>query len=160
MCSYWGVWEWGFCKRILVMKGESAASKALGHSSCGRCPHPDIVISLCIVITISLLLTLSTQWKREYRWSRERHTELGSLEAMTWEDLRETRASSTPPTTSTGISSRDFTKASAFWGESTVSYDNLAISCNASSHPSTHNAFCFHSEPETYHISGFPEFSS
>lgn len=38
--------ESGFCK-ILEMKGESAASKALGHSSCGRCPHPDIVISLC-----------------------------------------------------------------------------------------------------------------
>jgi hypothetical protein len=29
------------------MKGERAESNALGHSSCGRCPHPDIVIILC-----------------------------------------------------------------------------------------------------------------
>jgi len=29
------------------MKGERAESNALGHSSCGRCPHPDIVTILC-----------------------------------------------------------------------------------------------------------------
>lgn len=29
------------------MKGDIAASNALGHSSCGRCPHPDIATSLC-----------------------------------------------------------------------------------------------------------------
>lgn len=32
--------------RSLVMKGEIAESKALGHSSCGRWPQPDIATSL------------------------------------------------------------------------------------------------------------------
>ena len=29
------------------MNGERAESNALAHSSCGRCPHPDMVTSLC-----------------------------------------------------------------------------------------------------------------
>jgi hypothetical protein len=35
----------------LEMKGERAESSALGHSSCGRCPHPDIVTILCTTIS-------------------------------------------------------------------------------------------------------------
>jgi hypothetical protein len=33
------------------MKGERAESNALGHSSCGTCPHPDIVTILCTTIS-------------------------------------------------------------------------------------------------------------
>ena len=64
------------------MKGESAASKALGHSSCGRCPHPDIVISLCVVITIFVDALKEKQWSTE-SIERAGHTEFGSLEAIT-----------------------------------------------------------------------------
>jgi hypothetical protein len=46
--SYW------FCKsglnKSLLMKGDIAASSALGHSSCGRWPQPDIATSLCMAI--------------------------------------------------------------------------------------------------------------
>ena len=34
--------------KSLLMNGDIAASNALGHSSCGRWPHPDIATSLCI----------------------------------------------------------------------------------------------------------------
>jgi len=34
--------------KSLLMNGVIAASNALGHSSCGRWPHPDIATSLCI----------------------------------------------------------------------------------------------------------------
>lgn len=36
------------------MNGHTAASKALGHSSCGRWPHPDIATSLCTIAPIKL----------------------------------------------------------------------------------------------------------
>lgn len=37
------------------MKGDIAASNALGHSSCGRWPQPDIATSLCTTVDIDEL---------------------------------------------------------------------------------------------------------
>lgn len=122
-----------------------AASKAFGHSSCGRWPHPDIATSLCMRIG-KRSMRKDSSWcrksckivSRKMKFGRML-TEFTNFEAIAWEDLKETRESSVHATTNTGMSCMDWSKDSAFLVESIVSDDNFPISWSASSHPSTYN---------------------
>ena len=64
-------------------------------------------------------------------------TELTSFKAIAWQDFKETRESSAPAMTNTGMSPTACNNDSAFLAERMVSEDNLPISWSASSHPST-----------------------
>lgn len=118
------------------MKGVRAESNALGHSSCGRCPHPDIVTNLC---------TSKKQWiaKNTYlpdkikslpkscsRLTNGRSvlTEFTSFEAMACADFTEIRASSEPATTRTGRSSTDLSKSAALFDGRTVENESRPTS--------------------------------
>jgi hypothetical protein len=76
--------------------------------------------------------------------SRKILTEFTNFEAMAWEDLRVTKASSAPLITNTGMASTAFSNDSAFCGERTVSDDSLPISWSAVSQPSTHRGAWLH----------------
>lgn len=71
-------------------------------------------------------------------------TEFSSFEAIAWQDFKETRESSAPAITNTGMSSTASSNDSAFFAERMVSDDNLPISWTASSHPSTDNGALTH----------------
>lgn len=96
----------------------------------------------------SLWMLCSTHFYHRYFFfimiKKQKLTEFTSFEAIACEYFSETKASSAPAITSTGMSPTALTNDAASRDGSTVSDESLPISCSASSQPSTHNGAWFH----------------